>query len=84
MAQTTCDQRKREVLQTLQGMVGEIEARRLFLLGVLEERPHLIEEVMEKINFLESSMTSINLALDYIESCEQCEQCQGEIGNSAA
>lgn len=71
-----CQQRKRIVLQTLQGMVAEIEAHRLLILAILNERHELISEAITKIAVLENNIETISLSLDFIE--ESCGWCQCE------
>jgi hypothetical protein len=56
--------KKREILCTFNGMLGELEANRLLLLAIMEERPYLALEVHKKLVILENYISCINFSLD--------------------
>jgi len=77
-ARETCSRKRRETLQQLQGMLGELEANRLLLEAVIEERPYLAVEAVRKLAMLENYLNCINFSLDFLNvACESCPQPQG-------
>jgi len=78
----TCNERKRSILQTMQGVVREIESKRLLLLAILDERPELAEEIYTKANVLQANLDGTLLALSWIEAaaCAMCGNNRSELG----
>ena len=74
MAALGKDDRKRMVLQTMQGIVNEIESKRLLLEAILENRPELADEVYGKMHTLQSNLDSIFLMIEYVEAECPCTQ----------
>ena len=71
----TCDEHKREVLQTMQGMVNEIESKRLLLEAILDERPELAEEINRKLSLLQANLDALFQSLDWMEETD-CANCR--------
>lgn len=70
----TCDEHKREILQTMQGMVNEIESKRLLLEAILDERPELGEEINRKLSLLQANLDALFQSLEWMEetNCSGC------------
>ena len=72
-ATEVCARRIRKTLQTLMGMLGELEANRLLLEAVIEERPYLAVEAQNKLTMLENYLNCLNFSLDFLhDACEMC------------
>jgi len=69
-----CARKRRETLQILKGMVAEVEAKRMLLLAIIEDRPNLAAEAQTKLPMLENSLNCINFTLDLVDNA--CAMCQ--------
>lgn len=68
-----CARQRRETLQTLKGMLGELESNRLLLQAVIEEHPHLAVEAQNKLAMLENYLNCLNFSMDFFDdACNLC------------
>ena len=74
-AKMTCGEHKREILQTMQGMVSEIESKRILLEAILDERPELGEEINRKLSLLQANLDALFQSLDWMDSTN-CANCR--------
>jgi len=55
-------------LSIFQGLIGEVQSKSNLLHNKLKSNPALLEEIEKDAGLLETSMDSVKLALEFIES----------------